>query len=173
MAGVLRALAVGLPAFVLVKVLLPAFLAREDLRGPILAAVLGIAANVVVALALQPRLGSQAAALGVSASAAMNAAVLFLLLLGNGGFSLDATARRRLPRVLFVAALSGLAMLALDAALRGFMEPDQPLAIRAATLAAIVGGSILLHLALAHVLKAADVLGLRQAMRSRPEQQPD
>ncbi len=164
-AGVLRALAIGLPAFVLVKVLLPAFLAREDLRGPILAAVLGIAANIAVAMALQPRFGSQAAAMGVAASAATNAAVLLALLLRTGRFSLDALAWTRLPRVLLVAALSGLAMLAMDAALAGWMAPGQPLALRAAVLAVIVGGSILLHLALAQVLKAADILGIRQAIR--------
>ncbi len=164
-AGVLRALAVGLPAFVLVKVLLPAFLAREELRGPILAAVLGIAANIAIALALQPRLGSQAAAMGVAASAATNAAVLLALLLRTGRFSLDAMARIRLPRVLLVAALSGLAMLAMDAALGGWMAPGQPLALRVAVLALIVGGSILLHLALAQALKAADILGIRQAIR--------
>jgi putative peptidoglycan lipid II flippase len=164
-AAVLRALAAGLPAFVLVKVLLPAFLAREDMRGPMLAAAFGLAANVAVALALQPRFGSQAAAMGVAASAATNAAVLFLLLWRSGSFTLDALARRRLPRVLAVAALSGLAMLAMDALLRGFLKTGQPLAIRAATLGLIVGGSILLHLVLAHVLKAADILGIRQAMR--------
>ncbi len=164
-AGVLRALAVGLPAFVLVKVLLPAFLAREELRGPILAAILGIAANNAVAVALQPRFGSQAAAMGVAASAATNAAILLALLLRTGRFSLDAMARIRLPRVLLVAALSGLAMLAMDAALGGWMAPGQPVALRVAVLALIVGGSILLHLALAHLLKAADILGIRQAIR--------
>ncbi len=164
-AGVLRALAAGLPAFVLVKVLLPAFLAREDMKGPILAAATGIAVNIVVALALHPRFGSTAAALGVSASAAANMLILLALLLRSGHFRLDALARQRLPRVLAVAALTGLAMLLMERLAGGWMSSDRPLALRAATLAAIVGGSIGLHLVLAQLLKAADILGIRQAIR--------
>ncbi len=164
-ADLLRALAVGLPTFVLVKVLLPAFLAREDMKGPILAAFLGVLANVAVAMALFPHLGPQAAAIGVSASSAVNALVLFVLLRRNGRSGLDDLARRRLPRVVAAAALTGLAMLVMDRLASSAMAPGEPLPIRAATLAAIVGGSILLHLALAHALKAADILGIRQAIR--------
>ena len=163
-AGVLTALAAGLPFFVLVKVLLPAFLAREDMRGPILAAVMGLAANVAVALALHPRFGAQAAPMGVAASAAVNAAILLALLLRNGRFSLDDLARRRLPRLLATCALTGLLMLMMQALAGDLMQPGQPIALRGAVLAGVVFGSIILHLALAHALRAMDLLGFREAI---------
>jgi putative peptidoglycan lipid II flippase len=164
-AAVLRALAFGLPAFVLVKVFLPAFLAREDMKGPIIAAVLGVSANIIVALALFPRLGSQAAAMGVSASALVNALTLYVLLLRTGRFRPDAVARIRLPRVLIVSALTGAAIWFLHEFARPWLKANQAFPVRASALALLCGASVALHLALAQMLKAADFLQIRAAIR--------
>jgi putative peptidoglycan lipid II flippase len=164
-AAVLRALAVGLPAFVLVKVFLPAFLAREDMKGPIIAAALGIAANIGVALLLFPRFGSVAAAMGVSASAFVNATVLYVMLLRNGRFRPDKLARSRLPRVLLVSVLTGLSIWLLHEFARPWMKANHPFPIRAGALAALCGAGLIVHVALAQLLKAADLLQIRDAVR--------
>jgi len=164
-AGMLQALAAGLPAFVLVKVFLPSFLAREDMRGPMLAAGLGVAANVAAATLLWPRLGPQAAAVGVAVSAVANAAMLWALLSTGARFRLDDLARRRLPRVLLASALTGLAIWALAGAAQPWLQPEEAFALRAAALAMVCGLSIAAHLALTQALQAADFRDIARAMR--------
>ncbi|MEO0320319.1 MAG: lipid II flippase MurJ, partial [Pseudomonadota bacterium] len=55
--GALALFGIGLPAFVWQKVFLPAFYAREDTRTPMIFALVAIALNTGLALALFPRLG--------------------------------------------------------------------------------------------------------------------
>jgi putative peptidoglycan lipid II flippase len=166
-ASVLRALAAGLPAFVMVKVLLPAFLAREDMKGPLIAALSGVIVNVIVALALLPSLGPVAAAIGVSASAVVNAALLYVMLMRRGRFRLDALARRRLPRILAVCALTGVAIWLLGEWLRPLMKGHQPETVRLMALAALCGFALAFHGAAVHLARAADLSQVRAAFRGR------
>ncbi len=165
-ASILRALALGLPAFVLVKVFLPAFLAREDMKGPIIAATLGIAANITVALLLGPHMGAAAPALGVTASALVNAATLYAMLLGNGRFRPDKLARKRLPRVILASALSGVAIWLLVEFCRPWLKPGADAVIRATALAALCLISITAHLVICHFLKAIDFREIRDSFRT-------
>jgi putative peptidoglycan lipid II flippase len=145
-AVVLRALAFGLPAFVMVKVLLPAFLAREDMKGPLIAALTGVIVNVIVALALMPSLGPVAAAIGVSASAAVNASLLYVMLL--------------------VCALTGGAIWLLGEVFRPWMKGHNPDAVRLLALAALCGLAVAFHAALVHLARAADLSQVRAALKS-------
>lgn len=108
-ARALMALALGLPAHVLIKALSPAFFARGDTIAPLIATAKGF----VVAVALAVVLGHLFGATGIAASIASGAwsSALSLLRKGVGefGFSVDAAARKRLPRI----ALAALAMGAL------------------------------------------------------------
>jgi putative peptidoglycan lipid II flippase len=166
-ATVLRALAFGLPAFVLVKVLLPAFLAREDMKGPLIAALSGVIVNVIVALALLPAMGPVAAAIGVSASAYVNAGMLYAMLLRRGRFRLDRLAAQRLPRIIAVCALTGASIWLLGGFLRPWMKGHQPDAVRLITLASLCGIVVMFHLAAVHLMKAADLSQVRDAFRAR------
>jgi putative peptidoglycan lipid II flippase len=168
-AAVLRALAFGLPAFVLVKVFLPAFLAREDMKGPLIAALLGVVANVIVALALMPRMGPVAAAIGVSVSAVVNALTLYILLVRHGRFRPDATARKRLPRVLLTSLITGLVIAGLVEVTRSWLKTDVNSALRFSVLIAVCGLAVIAHGLLAHVLKAADFSQIRNALRRTPQ----
>jgi putative peptidoglycan lipid II flippase len=166
-AVVLRALAFGLPAFVMVKVLLPAFLAREDMKNPLVAALSGIVVNVVTAIALLPSMGPVAAAIGVSASAVVNAGLLYILLIRRGQFRLDKLARQRLPRILLASALTGLMIWLLNEALRPWLKGHNAYGARLLALAALCGGALVFHAVAAHLLRAADFRQIRQAFRNR------
>lgn len=100
-------LALGLPAHVLIKALSPAFFARSDTMTPLLATAKGF----VVAIALAVLLGHVFGASGIAASIAAGAWSSALSLLRKGtsefGFSVDATARKRLPRIVLAAAAMG------------------------------------------------------------------
>ena len=100
-------LALGLPAHVLVKALSPAFFAREDTRTPLWATVKGFAVAIVLAVVL----GHVYGASGIAAAIALGAWSSALSLLRRGastfGFSIDAAARRRLPRIVAAALVMG------------------------------------------------------------------
>jgi putative peptidoglycan lipid II flippase len=165
-AMILRMLAFGLPAFVLVKVFLPAFLAREDMKGPLIAAMLGIIFNVITALVMQPVLGAVAPALGVTVSAVVNATMLYVLLLRSGRFRPDRQARRRLPRILLACILSGAAIWFMVEFSRPWLKPGLNDGGRILALGLLCFASITLHIAISHLLRAIDLKEMRQTIRA-------
>jgi putative peptidoglycan lipid II flippase len=106
-AQALMLLALGLPAQVLVKALSPAFFAREDTLTPLLATLKGFAVAIVSALVLGRLFGPS----GIAASIALGAWSSAFALIRRGaatfGFSIDAAARRRLPRIVAAALAMG------------------------------------------------------------------
>ena len=78
MAQALAIYAVGLPAFVLQKLLQPLFFAREDTRSPFRYALYAMVANVVLAFGLQPFIGWLSPALATTLSAWIMAISLYL-----------------------------------------------------------------------------------------------
>ena len=137
-------LALGLPAHVLVKALSPTFFARDDTRTPLLAALKGFAVAIVLAIVLGQIFGAG----GIAASIAMGAWSSALALIRRGaaisGFSIDASARRRLPRIAAAAlAMGGLLWLlttfvpAVTANTRGFAQ--------AVLLSVLISGGIAIY----------------------------
>jgi putative peptidoglycan lipid II flippase len=100
-------LALSLPAHVLVKALSPAFFARHDTRTPLLATLTGFAVAIVAALVLGRLFGAAGIAAGVALGAWSNAFSLIRRGAASFGFSIDAAARRRLPRMVAAAAAMG------------------------------------------------------------------
>jgi putative peptidoglycan lipid II flippase len=166
-ASVLRAIAIGLPGFVLVKVFLPPYLARESFRLPLLASVSGIAANVVLTLLLLPSMAHQAAPLGVAASAFVNAAVLGYGLRARRMFGLDEGARHTLPRIILAAAITGAATYALHLALQGWLVPGNPFLTKAGILGVICVAGVLIHVVAVHLTGAADLAALKGLIKKR------
>ncbi|MBW7973363.1 murein biosynthesis integral membrane protein MurJ [Bradyrhizobium sp. BR 10289] len=144
-------LALGLPAHVLIKALSPAFFARSDTMTPLLATAKGF----VVAVALAVLLGHFWGASGIAASIAVGAWSSALSLLRKGasefGFSVDAAARKRLPRIVLAAAAMG-ALLWLAA---GLMPPEAHGLIRFIVLGLQIGAGIAVYGLLLQMLGAA------------------
>ena len=103
----LMAYAVGLPAFVLIRSVLPGFYAREDTATPVRIAAIAVAANVALKLALMGPLQQVGLALATSLSSWLNFVLLALTLHRRGFLTLD----RRLKRSLapLAAATAGMA----------------------------------------------------------------
>jgi putative peptidoglycan lipid II flippase len=142
-------LALGLPAHVLVKALSPAFFARHDTGAPLRATLTGFAVAIVGALLLGRWFGAS----GIAAAIALGAWSSALSLIRRGattfGFSIDAAARRRLPRITAAAlAMGGLLWLAV-----GFLpapgDDAHGLAQAALLFLAIAGGIAIYGLLLA------------------------
>jgi len=123
----LFAYAAGLPAFVLTKVLQPAFFAREDTVTPLKAALLGVGCNLVLAIGLFLLLRAQGYGfLGLAAATAIAAwvtcGVLAWKLRRRGLLRPDARLVGRLPRQLLAAVAMGLALWGSAQLLAGWLE---------------------------------------------------
>jgi len=107
---VLAAFSIGLPAYVMIKVLTPGYYARHDTRTPVRFAMIAIAVNIVGNLALIPTIGYLGPPLATAVSASINAFLLFWTLRKRGQFEADAQLVRRLPRLAIAALLMGAAL---------------------------------------------------------------
>ena len=99
----LTAYAVGLPAYVLVKVLTPAFFARRDTRTPVLVGMVAVVANLILNLILMQFLAHAGLALATAIAAWLNIALLSWILYRRGDLVPDPRLRQRLGRALAAA----------------------------------------------------------------------
>lgn len=161
-------LALALPAHVLVKALSPAFFAREDTLTPLLATLKG----GVLALALAVVLGHFFGAGGIAAAIALGAWSTAATLIRRGaetfGFSIDADARRRLPRMVAAALAMG-ALLWLAAR---FLLPPATGAhglAQAVVLAILIAGGIAIY---GLFLRLFGITGWRDAVNALRQKAP-
>lgn len=98
-ADALAAFAIGLPAFVLIKVFAPAYFARKDTATPVRAAMIALIVNVVLNLILMFPLAHVGLALATSISAWLNAGLLLRGLVRRGLMVADRRLKVRLPKI--------------------------------------------------------------------------
>ena len=106
-AQALAAYALGLPAFVLVKVLAPGFFARGDTATPVKIGLAAVALNLALNLAFMRPLQWVGPALATSLAAMFNVAGLGAVLMRRGELAFDAGLRRRFPRMLAATGVLG------------------------------------------------------------------
>lgn len=163
-AHVLRCYAAGVVFYAGVKAAAPHFLARGDTRTPMLCSLLGIGANLVVALALIDTYGVGALAGAVAAGAATNYGALRLIAARRYG----GASRPGLPflgRVLIAATvLGGLGHLVAQAWLAGDGAVSDPWLHGAATLGAI-GTLAVVYLLVAKALGIDEVRWIGARLR--------
>jgi putative peptidoglycan lipid II flippase len=146
-AHVLMVLALALPANVLVKALSPAFFARDDERAPLRATMTGLVVAIVTALLLGHVFGASGVAAGPVIGAWSNAASLMRRGSATFGFSIDAAARRRLPRIVAAALVMGGLLWLVAGALPAFTHGlAQAVALAGLIAAALVVYGVLLGL---------------------------
>ncbi|MFC3442534.1 murein biosynthesis integral membrane protein MurJ [Sphingobium rhizovicinum] len=160
----LSAFSIGLPSYVLVKVLTPGYYARGDTKTPVSYAMLSIVINIVGNLAMIPTLGHIGPPLATALSSTVNVAMLYTTLVKRGHFAADAGLRRRIPRLALAAAVMGGALWAgedlLDPWLTGAMVQ------RYVALAVLVGAGVALY-GLASVVTGAYRLSDIKALMRR------
>jgi putative peptidoglycan lipid II flippase len=167
-AWALAAFALGLPAYVLVKVLAPAYFARGDTRTPLKCGLWCMIANIAFSLLLvwpfahvgQAHVGL---ALSTALAACLNTVLLAAGLLQRGHWVIDARLRRRMPRAALatLAMLGGLwlALMQLGSWLHGSFV------LKLAALGLLVGGGGLVFLVAAQLFGAANWRGFLSGLR--------
>ena len=161
-AAALAAYALGLPAYVLVKIYAPGFFARGDTATPVKVGFAAVAMNLALNLILTRYLSHVGVALATALSAWFNAGMLGWLLNRRGQMILDRQLRRRFPRLILAAALMGGAILALEPLL--FPAPGL---LRYLALAVLVGVGGAVYFGAAQALGAIDLREAKALLRRR------
>ncbi len=167
----LAAFAWGLPAFVLQKVLQPAYFAREDTTTPMRYAMVNMAVNTFGALVLfylfrwlgwRPYLGI---AIATSLAGWLNALMLWATLIRRGHFEWDARLRRVLPLIVVSSALMGGVLWFIGDALAPWLGMASSLWMRIFALATLVGAGLACYGLLIQLTGAMDLRKLASALR--------
>ncbi|MDE0114167.1 MAG: murein biosynthesis integral membrane protein MurJ [Albidovulum sp.] len=142
---------VGLPAFVLQKVLQPLYFAREDTKTPFRYAVAAMFINAAIAVGLAPVLGFVAAAWGTTIAGWAMAIMLWIGSRGMGRAArFDSALIRSFPRLVAAALATGAFLRAVAVIWESaFLQPE----IRYAALAALVAFGIAFYTAMLVILR--------------------
>jgi putative peptidoglycan lipid II flippase len=106
----LAAFSIGLPSYILVKVLTPGYYARHDTKTPMRFAMISIAVNLVLNVALILPLKHVGPPLATALASTVNVWMLYRTLKKRGHFEPDARLKRRAPRLALAAILMGAAL---------------------------------------------------------------
>lgn len=136
---VVSALVLGLPAYVLVKVLTPNFFARKDTRTPVVTAAISLAITVALNIALVPRIGVTGLAFAGAVGAWCNILLLGGVLHARGYYRMSGQLVSRIARIVLAAAAMGAALYFLMPMIEGWFVSS--LQSKAMGLAAILGVS--------------------------------
>ncbi len=165
-ADALVAFAVGLPAFILIKVFSPGFFAREDTRTPMWFAGVALVVNVVVSLALFPFLAHVGIAIATALAGWVNAVMLGVTLWRRGQFQTDAGLSRRLPLLALASILMGVCLI-VAMWLGASSLADARLAVRAGTVAVLVVAGIALYVLFCQLTGVVDFRQVLTTVRRR------
>ncbi len=166
-AKALLAFAVGLPAFIAVKVLSPAYFAREDTATPMRIAAVAVGVNVVLGVALFVSVGFVGLAVATSVAGYVNAGLLAGGLVRRRVWTLKAGVMGRLARLVLASAVCAGAVWWLAPRLRPLLDEGLAVDLAAAFALTVVGFGVYALAAVASGgVRLAD---MRAALRrSRP-----
>lgn len=163
-AATLIAMAVGLPAYMLVKSLTPGYFARHDTKTPVKIAAVTVVLNIVLNLVLMWPLLYVGVALATSLSAWANAVLLGVILYRRGHLKIDARLRARLPRMVLATVTMAAALALLEWGFAGWLDGDH--GHRIAALAILVAGGLASFALCAQAFGAAGWADVRALRRS-------
>jgi len=164
-AMVLSIIVLGLPAYVLVKVLTPGFYSRQDTATPVKTAAFVLVATVVMNFALIPPFGIAGLAAAIAIASWLNCVILYAIRHRRGHFRIEGWLASRVARQLIaaeamVAALVGVRAVIGDWFTGGVTE-------RMIGVVAIVGAGMLVYFPLVWVLGGFDKDAFKALLRRK------
>src|SRR4051812_11944402 len=161
----LSIIVLGLPAYVLVKVLTPGFYARQDTATPVKVAVLVLVATVVLNFLLIPPFGIAGLASAIAICSWLNCTILYVILHRRGHFRIQGWLASRILRQLIAAAAMAAALVGIRMLLSGWFEGS--VGHRLAGVIAIVGGGMAVYFPLVWILGGTDREELKELLKRR------
>lgn len=169
-AAVLGLYALGLPAFVMIKVFSPGYFAREDTKTPMIATLISAGANIVLSLGLFWLLAERGIALATTIAGWLNAGLLFLGLYRRGLWEIDRALLKRAFLVCLCSAVMGVVLIFGLIELSPWLGSDDGVHRQLPALGALVLAAMALYFGLAFLTGAADRSQLMTLMRRRRRQ---
>jgi putative peptidoglycan lipid II flippase len=166
----LAGFSIGLPSYVLVKVLTPGYYARHDTKTPVRYAIMSVGVNLVGNLTLIPLLsrfgfGHVGPPLATALSSTANVWLLYATLSKRGYFVADARLKRRIPRLALAAIVMGIAVFGFDQLLDPWLNGR--ILQRYTALIALVAAGVAVYGAACFMTGAFVLDDLRRLMRQR------
>jgi putative peptidoglycan lipid II flippase len=169
-AWALSAFSIGLPSYVLVKVLTPGFFAREDTKTPMRFATISVGVNLVLNLALIPLIKHVGPPLATAIASTVNVWMLYRALGKRGHFAADAQLKRRIPRLALAAVLMGGALFAGERLLDPYLTGT--IWMRFAALSVLVGAGGAIYVVACFVTRAYRLSDLKALIRRKAQTAP-
>jgi putative peptidoglycan lipid II flippase len=168
----LAGFSIGLPSYVLVKVLTPGYFARHDTRTPVRYAIQSVGVNLVGNIVLIPVLarfgyGHVGPPLATALSSTANVWFLYSTLAKRGYFIADAQLKRRIPRLALASVLMGVAIFGFDRVLDPWLSGR--IWERYMALTALVGAGVAVYAVACFVTGAFVLDDLKTLMRRRAQ----
>ncbi|KWV91812.1 murein biosynthesis integral membrane protein MurJ [Erythrobacter sp. YT30] len=163
--NVLAALVMGLPAYVLVKVLVPNFYARSDTKTPVVAAFISLAVFIAFNFALLDTYGVVGVAFASVIGAWINVAFLLIVLAQRGHYRIPGLLLFRIARQVLAAAAMGAALYYANGLLADWYSAG--VFARLGALAVLVGAAALVYFGIAFAVGAIDRQRIIQLTRKQ------
>ncbi len=141
-AQALAAFSIGLPSYILVKVLTPGFYARQDTRTPVRYATISMVVNLVLNLALIMPLKHMGPPLATALASTVNTFLLYRMLRKRGHFVPDHRLRRRAWRLAASALVMGVVLWLLQGQLTPYTHGSWAIRTGAMVVLVAAGGLV-------------------------------
>ena len=151
---VLAALVLGLPAYVLVKVLVPNFYARADTKTPVVAAFISLAVFIGLNIATLGMFGVKGVAYASVIGAWINVAFLLIVLAIRGHYRMPFALLLRIARQALAAAIMGAALFYARDLLTDWFSAG--IVARLVALGVLVGAAAIVYFGIAFAVRAID-----------------
>jgi putative peptidoglycan lipid II flippase len=162
----LQGFALGLPAFVAVKVLTAAFFARLDLKTPMWAGLVAVIVNLALSISLFQRFGGTGIAIATSAAGWINAGVLWVALARRSHWRVDGPLEHRLPRLAIASLAMGLVVWVLREVLDRWLGAENAFLIKVGALAGMITIGAGVFLAIGLLIGGIDLASIRAGLKS-------
>ena len=159
-AGALTAFSLGVPAYVLIKVLTPGFYARQDTKTPVRLAVIAMIVNLIGNIATVQRFGVVGIAASTALAAWVNVILLYAMLHRRGQLRVDERFKAKALRIVGAGVVMGAALWLLNPLVDPHMAKGAT--ERIVALAILCGGGGLVYAVAVLLLRAVDLGELRR-----------
>lgn len=161
----LQALAVGLPAYVLIKVFSSSFFARQDTLTPVCTACVGIVVDIVLSLVLMGSLHQVGIAFATAAAGWVNAMLLGLILWRQGHLTFDIRLKKFISRMMLTCGGTVMLLKSLQYLLQPFLLRGELL--RDLSITGLIGLGLVGFLVLSHLMGAMKFHDLKHMFLAR------
>jgi putative peptidoglycan lipid II flippase len=161
----------GLPAYVLVKVLTPGFYARQDTATPVKIAAIVLIATVVLNFLLIPPFGIAGLASAIAICSWLNCLMLYVVLHRRGHFRIEGWLASRIARQL----VAGAAMVAVLWLVKGALAPFFVGSVghRLIGVGALIGSGLAVYFPVAWLIGGMDKQDIQALLRRRGKRGSD